>query len=115
MLDDLLNTPTAPAPTISRGGWSFTQEWTPAGDESTASINNTEELNGDIITFVKERGGYIPDSSHPNTTQTLGPATKHTAQTEKKHQQSPVVHGHTNSASTKLSPGNHQSTTSSNS
>lgn len=61
MLDELLNTPTAPAPSISRGGWSFTQEWNATGDESTATITNVTEVNDDIAQFVQQHGGFIPD------------------------------------------------------
>lgn len=62
MLDDLLNTPTPPTTNHgSREGWTFSQEWEPTGETSTATLTNVTEVNGDLHQFITQRGGYIPD------------------------------------------------------
>lgn len=65
MLDDLLNTPTAPAVTQRRTGqWTFTAEYAPHDPKSAVITATTaEQLKGDqaIRDFILAQGGVIPD------------------------------------------------------
>lgn len=61
MLDDLLNTPQPPTAPERRGIAVFTQEWSLDGTSTITAESGTDLTDHDLIAWIRERGGKIPD------------------------------------------------------